>query len=131
MQIDYHAHKSSISLTPLIDVVFILLLFFMLSSRFQQDQGITLQLPKPIPTVAGPETIKPLRVSVEANGLLLFAGELFSAEQLTARFPLRSRKGVSIAADTEITTQQLVTAMEELKTQGLRHIKLERPHVAQ
>ena len=129
MELNYRARKASISLTPLIDVVFILLLFFMLSSRFQLDQGIALKLPAQSHTpVVNNEDIKPLRVLVDSDGLLHFEGQTFSAEQLVFQYPERSRKGVIIAAEAQVSTQRLLTAMEELQAQGLPKIRLERPH---
>ena len=129
MELGYRAHKASISLTPLIDVVFILLLFFMLSSRFQLDQGIAVTLPAPkhIPATS-PDDIKPLRVSVDHFGLLHVNDQTFSAEQLTVRYPERCTKGVVIAAEAEVSTQRLLSAMEELQAQGLQKVSLERPH---
>jgi len=38
--------EPSVNLTPLIDVVFLLLIFFMVSTTFQKDNHITLTLPK-------------------------------------------------------------------------------------
>ncbi|WP_428241928.1 ExbD/TolR family protein [Gynuella sp.] len=129
MELGYRARKASISLTPLIDVVFILLLFFMLSSRFQLDHGIALKLPAQNRTApVNTDNIKPLRVRVDSFGLLHSEDRTFSAEQLAFEFPERSQKGVIVAAESGVNTQKLLTAMEELQAQGLENIKLERPH---
>ncbi|AJQ93790.1 ExbD/TolR family protein [Gynuella sunshinyii] len=129
MELGYRARKASISLTPLIDVVFILLLFFMLSSRFQLDQGIALKLPAQNRTApVNNDDIKPLRVQVDRFGLLHTEDGTFSAEQLVFEFPERSHKSVIVAAESGVNTQRLLTAMEELQAQGLQNIKLERPH---
>ena len=46
MQLDITPRRArTISLTPLIDVVFILLLFFMLSTQFTEQQAITFKVP--------------------------------------------------------------------------------------
>jgi len=46
MLLNYQAKKRKISLTALIDVVFILLMFFMLTTQFIQWQSIPLELPE-------------------------------------------------------------------------------------
>jgi biopolymer transport protein ExbD len=39
-------NKNSINLTPLIDIVFLLLVFFMLTANFIENQGIGIKLPE-------------------------------------------------------------------------------------
>ena len=49
-----------INLTPLIDVVFLLLIFFMVSTTFSRDSELSIELPEATatPTEQPPETIQ-------------------------------------------------------------------------
>ena len=72
----------SIDMAPLIDVVFLLLVFFMLTSSFSPP-GLALTLPKAKPTG---ETPKPAPViSLDAAGQLALNGEILADEALEAR----------------------------------------------
>lgn len=74
--------RSLISLTPLIDVVFILLIFFMLASSFMEWRSI--QLIAPAPAATGSAWERALLVEIRPNGLRL-SGEAVSLEMLAAR----------------------------------------------
>lgn len=60
-------HRRAVTLTPLIDVIFLLLLFFMLTASFTQEGE--LPLPGPAGGAARPAT--PAFVQVAADGLRL------------------------------------------------------------
>jgi biopolymer transport protein ExbD len=66
----------SLNLTPLIDVVFLLLIFFLVATRFAQDDR---ELPVQLPSAASavPMTAEPteLVVNVDAGGQYMIRGE--------------------------------------------------------
>ena len=57
----------SVNLTPLIDVVFLLLIFFMVSTTFTKESRLTLELPEASGDPA-PQEVVPLEVIVDAHG---------------------------------------------------------------
>ncbi|MAY35011.1 MAG: biopolymer transporter ExbD [Spongiibacteraceae bacterium] len=57
----------SVNLTPLIDVVFLLLIFFMVSTTFTKESRLTLELPEASGDPA-PQEVVPLEVIVDAQG---------------------------------------------------------------
>ncbi len=59
--------KARIGLTPLIDVVFILLLFFMLTSTFVERTAVDVSTPSTAPSAADPTDI--LRIRLDGAGL--------------------------------------------------------------
>ena len=68
-------------LTPLIDVVFLLLIFFMLSSSFVQVSGIPVLLPEA--TASSDMSVDKLVVSIDRNNNLYFNDESMNWESLT------------------------------------------------
>jgi len=70
-----------LNLTPLIDIVFLLLVFFMLTSHFIEDQAIDVDLPK---AKNGNEAIEReyVEVVVNSNGELLVDGREVLLEHL-------------------------------------------------
>jgi biopolymer transport protein ExbD len=68
-------------LTPLIDVVFLLLIFFMLSSSFVQVSGIPVVLPEA--TASSDMSVDKLVVSIDKKNNLYFNDEIMDWESLT------------------------------------------------
>ena len=73
--------RSILNLTPLIDIVFLLLVFFMLTSHFIEEQAIDIDLPK---AKSGNEAIEKefVEVIVNPDGELLVDGRKVQLEHL-------------------------------------------------
>lgn len=77
------AHEASFDLTPMIDVILLLIVFFMLSSQFSRTE----QLPIPLPNergIAAVDTENPGEIVIDMNvrGELFVRGELIKPENL-------------------------------------------------
>mgnify|MGYP001179669403 FL=1 len=70
-----------LNLTPLIDIVFLLLVFFMLTAHFIEDQAIDINLPK-AKSSATTEQDEYVEVVLTPGGELLVAGESVAPEDL-------------------------------------------------
>lgn len=71
-----------VNLTPLIDVVFILLIFFMVSTRFMDERALALDLPSA--AHAGATDGARVEARVTPGGGFRIAGEPVAAEELVA-----------------------------------------------
>ena len=114
-----------ISLTPLIDVVFILLVFFMLASSFLDWRSIDLTAPSP--TVAGSSTEGSLLVEVRADSVRL-SGELVSLDELAARvgerLVLDPDQRVLVRPAAGVPLQEVVTVLDRLSDAGVVDMSL-------
>ncbi|NQU19893.1 MAG: biopolymer transporter ExbD [Candidatus Nealsonbacteria bacterium] len=74
------------NLTPLIDVVFLLLIFFLVTTQFAQEEQEEYELPTSLPPVpvAVPRTEVPraLVVNIDNKGKYIVSGEEYSEEAL-------------------------------------------------
>ncbi|MCG8392069.1 MAG: biopolymer transporter ExbD [Pseudomonadales bacterium] len=123
MHIEPERHRAPfISLTPLIDVVFILLVFFMLATRFGQFHDL------PVNVQPGESTSKPdeqwLVIEVEADGNLTLNGVSFTPDAVADRLDTRKDK-VWVTVSPEATLQQALTAVDALKAAGVQDVQLE------
>ena len=59
--------ETSVNLTPLIDVVFLLLIFFMVSTTFRKETDFDIELPEAV-TESAPTEQQRLQVSIDKNG---------------------------------------------------------------
>ena len=104
------------SLTPMIDVVFLLLVFFMLASQFGRDRVVPLALDGVGSAYQGP----PRLVQVTAEGLRLNGvpvEEEALAERLTALTHKKS-DAIILQPDTKASLQQLMDAADLLSGAG-------------
>ncbi|MDM7322540.1 MAG: biopolymer transporter ExbD [Gammaproteobacteria bacterium] len=118
----------SLDLTSLIDVVFLLLLFFMLTTTFVESGRLKVDLPK-VEEGGGAERKNELWViEIDAAGHYALNGEAVEADQLTARLravPGRSEHTqVLIRADGRTPHQAVVRALDAARGAGLMHIGL-------
>lgn len=67
------AAPEELNISPLIDIVFILLIFFMVSTTFQKDQD--LEISRPTASSANPSSTKAIRVYIDANGDTFIEGQ--------------------------------------------------------
>lgn len=108
----------NINLTPLIDVVFLLLIFFMVSTTFTKETRLSLELPEAEgEPVASERQI--LEITVSANGRYAVQGKnLVNSKPTTLRKALQevsnsnSKLPLVIVADAQAPHQAVVTAMD-------------------
>lgn len=117
----------SLDMAPLIDVVFQLLIFFMLSSSFLSvAPAIHLDLPK---AVSG-DPIEEHRVvvSVDKEGKVFINGETTSLDLLEARLERvlagESKRQVFIRGDKEMPYKYFVEIMDTARRAGAHHVNV-------
>ena len=119
-----------INLTPLIDVVFILLIFFMVSTTFQRESEIKIELPE---ASADPveEKKELLEIVIDADGRYfideqqLVNTELNTLKKAIQKFMGEERKlPVVIRADRRTPYESVVRAMDATSQLGLVHMSL-------
>lgn len=115
----------SLSLTPLIDVVFLLLIFFLVATRFaQEDRELNVVLPSA--SEAQPLTVQPreLFVNVDRDGRYFVDGRLVTAgevEDILNRAVVNnpSSQSVVIRADRRVAFDYVVTVMNLCNRAGI------------
>lgn len=73
-------HKTP-NLTPLIDIVFLLLVFFMLTAHFVKDQSLDIALPE-ANSADNLQTQGALEIVINNNGEILIAEQVIKSEEL-------------------------------------------------
>lgn len=108
--------KPAIGLTPLIDVVFILLIFFMLVMQFQQFQQNPVNLKKSATHAVNSDTVS--KVTVQEDDQCLWQGQLLKCQALIEQFSL-SDNAVLLGYSNEITLQQLMQWHDKFILSGI------------
>jgi len=122
--------EPDINLTPLIDVVFLLLIFFMVSTTFEHQSRIQIDLPEATADTTAQED-DTLEILVDAQGRY-FIGEqqVVNSELKTLKAAIRKAVGnrgvvpVTIRADANTTHQAVIRVLDATSQLGLTHISL-------
>lgn len=111
-------------IAPLIDVVFILLVFFMLTSHFIVRPGIKVDLPT-AKTASG-VTAKQLIVTINAEEMLYLNGEVISLADLKSHFEQNksSLDSVYIKVDKAAGFGRAIAVWDLCKQAGLSHVNI-------
>ncbi|MES1947693.1 biopolymer transport protein [Salinisphaera sp. C84B14] len=119
--------EPSVNLTPLIDVVFLLLIFFMVSSRFVDEKDLPLELPAAASAQAMAAT-EAVIVDIDAegayriNGRHTQAGELVaSLSALHAQYPQRALR---VRADGAASHAAVVRAMDAASQAAFERVEI-------
>ena len=122
--------EPEVNLTPLIDVVFLLLIFFMVSTTFEHQSRIQIELPE---ATASPDEIEKesIEIIIDAQGRYFIGEEqVVNTELKTLKSALSKVLGdrkvvpVTIRADASTPHQAVITALDATSQLGLTQISL-------
>ncbi|MFC4351596.1 ExbD/TolR family protein [Fodinicurvata halophila] len=116
-----------VRLTPLIDIVFILLVFFMLASSFMDWRSISLSTPAARSTT-GSTMEGALLLRVHENGQVDLSGQQMSVSELATTLESRlqqdPKRRILVRPMNEVPLQQTVRVLDEITAAGGRNISL-------
>jgi biopolymer transport protein ExbD len=122
--------EPEINLTPLIDVVFLLLIFFMVSTTFEHQSRIQIELPEATAEPSKPED-ESLEILIDAQGRYFLGDQqVVNTELKTLKGAIRKMLGarevmpVIIRADARTPHQAVVRALDATSQLGLVNISL-------
>ena len=115
-------------MAPLIDMVFLLLLFFAVTGSFVMLQGLNIDL-STTETASAIGPSKNLVVSVDSSGRLFLNQAQIDLEQLRIQLAQLLEQGsqqvVLIQAESSSTAQSLVSVMEVVNASGVTNVLLQ------
>ena len=119
--------KSDINVTPLVDVMLVLLIIMMLVAPLLQ-QGVSVRLPVASNTVDKPETQEQTVIAIAANKAIYLNArpvqEFELATKINEILENRTEKIVLIKADEDVEYGAVMAAMDQLRQAGIEDIGL-------
>lgn len=108
-------------ITPMIDVVFFLLVFFMVFSTINTAPlGLDVELPKAV--TGNPQASTTFDVLVDKSGLLYVSGKLVTGtelrQQLAQRLQVNPDLFVILKADKQVRYEHVVAALDHIRAVG-------------
>ena len=123
---DSGADEAAIDLTPMLDIVFIMLIFFIVTTSFVKESGVEINRP----SASTAETVKKgnIMVAVRENGQVWVDKRVVEVgavraniERLRAENP---ESAVVIQADTESRSGLVVQVMDQIRMAGVQNISI-------
>ncbi|MCO7555265.1 ExbD/TolR family protein [Metapseudomonas otitidis] len=121
-----------LNLTSFIDVVFVLLLFFVVTTTFSRPSEMKIELPEAVsgtPTEATTE--KTLELSISADGQYALNGQVLVKNDLTTLMNALGKESggdnslpMIISADAKTTHQSVITAMDAAGKLGFSKLRI-------
>jgi biopolymer transport protein ExbD len=118
---------TKISLTPVIDVVFILLIFFMLASNFNKVGEVNMDMTKES-TTSSKEDIKIIKLLVRQEQTVLSEGKVYDDSELLSMINLAikdaSKYSIILTSKDDVTYQRFLNLISYLKTNELDNVSI-------
>lgn len=117
--------NETINVSPLIDVVFILLIFFIVTTVFVRDTGIEVERPQA--ATSQDLSAESILFAIDADGRIHYGGssiELRMVRGLVQRLQRESAQPVILQADRATRTEDLVRLMDEVKQGGAASVHI-------
>lgn len=111
-------NEADVDMTPMLDIVFILLIFFIVTTSFVKELGLEVTKPKSnkSPSNANPTIV----VSISDSGVVNFNGKLVDIERLPARIENflaeNSTTTAIVIPSTETRHADVVNVIDQIKT---------------
>jgi biopolymer transport protein ExbD len=118
--------ESQVDLTPMLDVVFIMLIFFIVTSTFVKESGV--DVTRPNAETAVPTDASSIQIGITSNNQIYFDKRLVDKRAVRANIEkgLAESPGaaVIIIADALSNTETLIEVMDQSRLAGAENISV-------
>lgn len=120
--------ESELDMAPLIDMIFILLIFFLVATSFTSESGVEFKRPKPAPVDSNPKKKTNVTVEIGHDNRVLIDGRAYDVRTVRAymeNFLLDTPKGtVVIATDKDSYIGRVIQVMDQCKLAGIENVSV-------
>ena len=116
------AEAGEVNLTPMLDVVFIMLIFFIVTTSFIKESGIEIERPEA--SAATPRPDAQVMVALTGEGAVWVDGQPVDVHRVGPEVAglISGSASVVIQADRQATTGLLVEVMDRLREAGVEDV---------
>ena len=123
--------KKRVNIIPLIDIIFLLLIFFMLATNFNQNQNIDFSTPEKL-TESNSDSDTILDLKIQNNGYFLLDGFTFKNEKelkenILIKWDKKKYSGILITTEKDVILQNLITTLDIVKSIGISDVSFSGP----
>ena len=120
--------EAEINITPMLDIVFIMLIFFIVTTSFVKEKGLEVSRPSNSPPKEVVKNKGPIVIRIDANGNITMKGRMLERKAVEANLEReKAQKPDSpliIAAHPEAETDALVTILDAAEAVGVASVSV-------
>jgi biopolymer transport protein ExbD len=120
-----------INLVSLIDVVFVLLLFFVVTTTFTRETQLRVELPEAVSGASADDQTRQLDIAISADGMFSVNNHVLPKSDLATLMEALQKESngdtnlpLSISADGKTQHQSVITAMDAAGKLGFSHLRM-------
>ncbi len=121
------AEEAEINITPMLDIVFIMLIFFIVTTSFVKELGVDLDRPSNAP-VKEEKRSEVIPVRIEANGQIFVENRLVNVGAVRANIvtglAAKPNATVVVIADRDADSGYIVTVVDQARVAGAGKVSL-------
>lgn len=118
-------HKQDIDLAPLLDVVFILLIFFIVTTVFVRETGVEVDKPSAVSTETLQKSV--ILLAITATGEVVYDGTNIGVSGVRGTITQLMRTNdqpLVVQADKSVPTELLVEVIDQAKLAGVQSVSI-------
>lgn len=120
--------EAEINITPMLDIVFIMLIFFIVTTSFVKEKGLEVSRPSNSPPKEVKKNKGPIVVKIDANGNILLKGRMLERKAVEANLEREKAEKpdspLIIAAHPDAETDALVTILDAAEAVGVASVSV-------
>ena len=120
--------EAEINITPMLDIVFIMLIFFIVTTSFVKEKGLEVSRPSSSPPKEVQQDKGPIVVRIDASSLISVKGRVLEPRAVVANLEReKAEKPTSpliVAAHPEADTEALVTVLDAARAVGIESVNV-------
>ena len=120
--------EAEINITPMLDIVFIMLIFFIVTTSFVKEEGLEVSRPSNAPPKEIEQDRGPIVVKIDSASLISVKGRILEPGAVQANLEReRAEKPASpliVAAHPDADTEALVTILDAAKAVGIESVSV-------
>ncbi len=121
--------EAEINITPMLDIVFIMLIFFIVTTSFVKEQGLEVSRPSSTPPKeVQQEDRGPIVVRIDASSLISVKGRILERAAVRANLErekaIKPRSPLVVAAHPDADLEALVIILDAAKVVGIESVSV-------
>jgi biopolymer transport protein ExbD len=129
MRRKHHADdEAEINITPMLDIVFIMLIFFIVTTSFVKEKGLEVYRPSKSPPKEIKKNKGPIVVKIDGNGNIILKGRMLERKAVQANLEREKAEKpdspLIIAAHPDAETDALVTILDAADAVGVASVSV-------
>jgi len=129
MRRKHHADdEAEINITPMLDIVFIMLIFFIVTTSFVKEKGLEVSRPSNSPPKEIKKNKGPIVVKIDSNGNIILKGRMLERKAVQANLEREKAEKpdspLIIAAHPDADTEALVNILDAAEAVGVASVSV-------